>query len=71
MLRSIENEQQYDFVLQRVYELLQKNIEPDTKESNELEVLSILVKEYENEFHPIIKSSSIDGSIMNESNEHF
>ena len=53
MLRSIKNEQQYDFVLQRVYELLQKKIKPDSKESNVLEVLSILVKEYENEFHPI------------------
>lgn len=71
MLRPIKNEQQYDKSLERIYELMQKDIDPDTKESNELEVLSILVKEYENEFHPITKSSSIDGSIMNESNEYF
>lgn len=60
MLRPIKNEQQYDTSLQRVYELLQKDVKPDTKESDELEILSILIKEYENEFHPMPQPSPLE-----------
>lgn len=60
MLRPIKNEQQYDTSLQRVYELLQKDVKPDTKESDELEILSILIKEYENEFHQMPQPSPLE-----------
>ncbi len=53
MLRPIKNKQQYEDALSRVYALMQKNIRPNSKESDELEVLSILVKEYENEHYPV------------------
>jgi|GEM_PF-4827815 len=46
MVRPIKNEQQYEDALMRVYALLQKDLKPDSKDSNELEILSILVKEY-------------------------
>lgn len=59
MLRPIKNEQQYEDALARVYTLMQKNIKPDSKESDELEVLSILVKEYEKEHYPIVPSNPI------------
>ncbi len=45
MLRPIKNDQQYDQSLERVYKLMQKEIKPESKESDELEVLSILIKE--------------------------
>lgn len=60
MLRPIKNKQQYENMLERVYELMQKNIEPESKDSDELEVLSILVKEYETEHYPISKPNPLE-----------
>ncbi len=53
MLKPIKSEQQYEDMLMRVYMLMQKDIAPDSKESDELEILSILVKEYEKEHYPV------------------
>lgn len=53
MVKPIKNEVQYDEALARVYELMQMEIEADSNESDELEVLSILIKEYENEHYPM------------------
>jgi HTH-type transcriptional regulator/antitoxin HigA len=39
---------------------MQKDIQPDSEESDELEVLSILVKEYENEHYPIPQPNPIE-----------
>lgn len=60
MLKPIKNSQQYEDALTRAYELLQKNIKPDSKESDELEILSILIKEYENEHYPIPKPNPLE-----------
>ena len=54
MLKLIENEKQYEEVIGRVYELMQKDFRPDSKESKELEVLSRLVRLYEMEHYPVI-----------------
>lgn len=60
MLKPIKNNQQYENALNRAYTLMQKNIQPDSKESDELEILSILVKEYENEHYPVPKPNPIE-----------
>lgn len=60
MLRPIKNEKQYEDALVRVYMLMQENIQADSKESDELEVLSILVKEYENEHYPVSQPNPIE-----------
>jgi HTH-type transcriptional regulator/antitoxin HigA len=60
MLKPIKNNQQYEDALVRTYSLMQKNIQPDSKESDELEILSILVKEYENEHYPIPKPNPLE-----------
>lgn len=60
MLKPIKNSQQYEDALARTYELIQKKIEPDSKESDELEILSILIKEYENEHYPVPKPNPIE-----------
>lgn len=60
MLRPIKNNQQYEDALERIYLLMQKNIKADSKESDELEILSILVKEYENEHFPIPQPNPIE-----------
>lgn len=60
MLRPIKNNQQYEDALARIYALMQKDIKPDSKDSDELEILSILVKEYENEHYPIPKPNPLE-----------
>ena len=57
MLKPIKNNTQYEDALGKIYELIQKDLEPESKESDELEVLSILVKEYEREHYPVPKPS--------------
>jgi len=60
MLKPIKNNQQYEDVLGRVYTLMQKNIKPGSRQSDELEILSILVKEYENEYYPVPKPNPLE-----------
>ncbi len=60
MLRPIKNEAQYEDALSRVYSLMQKNIKPGSATSDELEVLSILIKEYENEHYPVSKPEPLE-----------
>ena len=59
-LQPIKNGQQYEDALARADELIQKNIKPDAEESDELEILSILIKEYENKYYPIPKSNPLE-----------
>ena len=60
MIKPIKNEEQYDDALERIYILMQKDINPDSKDSDELEILSMLVKEYENEHYPVPKPNPLD-----------
>ena len=60
MIKPIKNENQYEAALERIYRLMQKNIKPDTKESDELEVLSVLVKAYEEEHYPVPAPNPLD-----------
>lgn len=60
MLKPIKNKGQYEDALARVYDLMQKNVKPESKDSDELEVLSILVKEYELENYPVPKPSPLE-----------
>jgi antitoxin component HigA of HigAB toxin-antitoxin module len=53
MLKPIKNNKQYEVSLSRIYELMQKNVKANSPESDELEVLSILVKQYEQEHYPV------------------
>jgi HTH-type transcriptional regulator / antitoxin HigA len=60
MLKPIKNKDQYEDALARVYELMQKNLKPESKDSDELEVLSILIKEYEMQQYPVPKPSPLE-----------
>jgi HTH-type transcriptional regulator/antitoxin HigA len=60
MIKPIKNKPQYESALARVYAIMQKEIKPDSKDSDELEVLSILVKEYETEYYPVPKAKPLD-----------
>lgn len=60
MIRPIKNNKQHEDALARVYVLMQKEIHAASKESDELEVLSILVKEYEQKHLPIPKPNPLE-----------
>lgn len=59
MPEPIKNNQQHEDALARAYVLMQKDVKPDSKESDELEILSILIKEYENEHYPVSRPNLI------------
>lgn len=60
MVKPIKNNKQYEDALTRTYRLMQKDIRPDSKDSDELEILSILIKEYENEHFPVPKPNPLE-----------
>lgn len=53
MLKPIKTDEQYNDALARVYELMQTDVKEGSAASDELEVLSILIKEYELVHYPI------------------
>ncbi len=60
MLKLIKNKTQYGEAIDRIYVLMQKNLKAGSKESDELEILSLLVKEYENEHFPVPKPNPVE-----------
>ncbi len=53
MLKPIRTKKEYKKALDRIYELIQKELKASSEEYDELEVLSILVDAYENKNFPI------------------
>ncbi len=60
MLKPIKTKKEYNNVLSRIYELMQKDHKPGSKFSDEVEVLSILVEAYEKKHHPIPPPNPIE-----------
>ena len=60
MLKPIRTEAQYEAGLERIYQLMQLDIETGTELGDELEVLSMLVKEYENLHYSMPKPHPIE-----------
>lgn len=60
MLKPIKTEYQYNEALEHVYKLMQADIEENSPKSDELEILSILIKEYENEYYPMPSPNPIE-----------
>ena len=50
-IKPLKTEADYEVALTRIGELM--DAEPDTKEGDELEVLSVLVEKYETMHHPV------------------
>jgi len=60
MIAPIKNDSQYEQSLERIYTLMQMEIVPDSPLSDELELLSIVVKDYENAHFPIPKPNPLE-----------
>ncbi|MEO8402973.1 MAG: transcriptional regulator [Chitinophagaceae bacterium] len=53
MLKPIRTKKEYDTAVERVYNLMQKDLKKGSKLSDELEILSILVEAYERKHYPV------------------
>ena len=60
MIKPIKNNKQYELTLARIYELMQKDLKPNSNDSDEMEILSIIAKEYENENFPMPKPTPLE-----------
>jgi len=60
MLTPIKNEQQYDVAVGRIYELMQMDLREGSELYNELDVLSLFVKEYDAEHYPALPPHPIE-----------
>jgi HTH-type transcriptional regulator/antitoxin HigA len=62
VIAPIKNGVQYESALARIFELMRKSIKAESKESETLEVLSILVKEYELDHYPMPKPLPLEAT---------
>jgi HTH-type transcriptional regulator / antitoxin HigA len=60
MLKPIKTEKEYDEALAHVYELMQSHIVEGSAASDELEILSLLIKEYESVHYPVSYPNPIE-----------
>ncbi|MBE9597867.1 type II toxin-antitoxin system HigA family antitoxin [Pedobacter sp. MC2016-24] len=60
MLKPIKTEKEYDDALAHVYELMQTDIVEGSAISDELEILSLLIKEYEQAHYPVSYPNPIE-----------
>ena len=60
MLKPIKTEEEYDNALAHVYELMQTDIIEGSLISDELEILSLLIKEYELVHYPVSYPNPIE-----------
>lgn len=64
MLKPIKNNSQHETYLSRAYELMQLDLKPNSCESDELELLSILIEAYEKENYPIEPPNPIEAILF-------
>lgn len=64
MLRPIKDNIHHEKYLERAFELMQLDLKPNSKESDELEVLSILIEAYEKKNYPIEPPNPIDAILF-------
>jgi HTH-type transcriptional regulator / antitoxin HigA len=60
LIKLIKTEAEYEQALARIFNLMQLEIEPGTVLGDELEVLALLVKDYENQHYPMPKPHPIE-----------
>ena len=60
MLKIIRTEQEYDLALDRTYQLMQLKIALGSVESEELDLITLLIEHYEKEHYPIAPPSPLE-----------
>ena len=60
MIKPVKTKKDREVALQRCYNLMQKNIKPNTQDADELEILSILVENYEQKHFQVPSPNPLD-----------
>ena len=60
MLKIIKSEAEYENISERIYKLIQEDIHPGSKKGDELELLSLLVQDYEDKHYKLPKPNPIE-----------
>ena len=60
MLKIIRTEQEYDLALERAYHLMQMEHVLGSTESEELDLITLLIEHYEKEHYPILPPSPLE-----------
>lgn len=60
MLKVIKTEQEYEAALERAYALMQKDIKLNSKDADELDLITLLIEHYEEAHYPILPPSPIE-----------
>jgi HTH-type transcriptional regulator / antitoxin HigA len=60
MVKPVKNKTQYETALKRIYVLMQKDLKENSKLADELEVLTLIVKDYEMQHFPVPKPNPIE-----------
>ncbi len=60
MLRVIKTEQEYDLALEKAYLLIQEDIQLNTEEADELDLLTLLIEHYEESHYLILPPSPLE-----------
>jgi HTH-type transcriptional regulator/antitoxin HigA len=64
MIKPIKNKKQYESYLVKAYALMQLDLRSNTKESDELELISILIESYEQKHYTIAPPHPIDAILF-------
>ncbi|MDQ0637538.1 HTH-type transcriptional regulator/antitoxin HigA [Pedobacter sp. W3I1] len=60
MLKVIKTENEYELALEKAYLLMQKDLDLDTEQADELDLLTLLIEHYEKSHYPIAPPSPIE-----------
>lgn len=60
MLKPVKTEEEYNNALARAYELMQMDLKEGSAASDEMEILSLLIKEYELVHYPVAYPNPIE-----------
>lgn len=64
MLKPIKNKKQYEAYLAKAYALMQLDLKSNSEESDELELISILIESYEKDHYPIAPPHPIEAILF-------
>jgi HTH-type transcriptional regulator/antitoxin HigA len=59
-IKPIKSEEAYEAALARAYDLMQMDLDQDAEASDELEVLSLLIEDYEEKHYPLPPPHPLD-----------
>lgn len=60
MIKPVETKKDHEVALQRCYDLMQKKFKPNIPQADELEILSILLENYEQKHYPVPPPNPVD-----------